>query len=81
MRADDERAARLLFQPEVLDFFEHLDAAYDQTIEGAGECVAVYRVGWQIGLTGARAFVDEETAVASLFGSRGNTQMDIAMRR
>lgn len=70
LRADDESAVRLLFPPAVLDFFEHLDPAFDQTVEGARECVVVYRGGQEVDAAAVRAFINQATAVASLFRAR-----------
>jgi hypothetical protein len=72
-RADDESAVRRLFKPEVLDFFEGLDPGFDRTVEGAGECVVVYRGGREVSAAGMGALIRDAAAVASRIvgGARG----------
>lgn len=70
LRADDESAVRLLFQPPILEALERLDPAFDQTVEGARECVVVYRAGHEVSAAEMRAFMRDATAAASVFGGR-----------
>lgn len=67
LRADDEGAVRLLFQPAILESLERLDPAFDRTVEGAGECVVVYTAGQEVDASEMRAFVRDATVAASLF--------------
>jgi hypothetical protein len=68
LRGDDETAVRMLFTPAAREFFERLGDDFDQTIEGANECIVVYRGNHVVKPGEMNAFVSKATEVASVFG-------------
>ena len=66
LRGDDETAVRMLFTPAVRELFERLGDDFDQTVEGANECIVVYRSNHVVKPGEIDAFVSKATEVASL---------------
>lgn len=69
LRCKDENAVRGFFGPGVLRAFEALDRGFDQIVEGAGDCVVVYRPGKRVGVGEIKAFIQDASAIASRLGA------------
>lgn len=69
LRGDDENAIRQFFDSGVLGFFEQLPDDFNQIVEAAGECIAVYRPGRVVNPEAVKSFVEQASAIASSFGS------------
>ena len=69
LRGDDESAIRNLFDGGVLGFFEQLPDDFNQIVEAAGDCIAVYRPGRVVNPEAVKSFVEQASAIASTLGS------------
>ena len=69
LRGDDENAIRQFFGGAVLGFFEQLPDDFNQIVEAAGECIAVYRPGRVVNPDAVKSFVEQASAIASTFSS------------
>jgi hypothetical protein len=67
-RGDDPNAIRSFFDPGKIRFIESLSAEFDETVEGAGECVVVYQFQHIVPPDQIATFVKQASAVASSIG-------------
>lgn len=65
LRGDSEREVRALFTPGVLHAFERLDESFDLTVEGAGDCVAVYKPNREVSPDRIQSFALQAASVAA----------------
>lgn len=65
LRGDSEREVRALFTPGVLHAFERLDERFDLTVEGAGDCVAVYKPNREVSPECIQSFALQAASVAA----------------
>ena len=64
LRGEDETAIRALFDSTLLAFFERLPADWNQTVEGRGEWLVVYRKDSRLKPDEIPAFVRQAQAIA-----------------
>ncbi|HUR00157.1 MAG TPA: hypothetical protein VM166_11930 [Gemmatimonadaceae bacterium] len=67
LRGQEETAIRALFTPSVLHALQSLDERFDLTVEGAGDCLAVYKPRREVAPDAIPAFAERASAIAAAF--------------
>ncbi len=65
LRGSSESDVRALFTPRVLHAFDRLDDGFDFTVEGAGECLIVYKPNREVAPDRIQSFAQQASSVAA----------------